>query len=42
MASVTLALVGVILVPTLQEALETRVQRAFFPRRYDYRQRLGV
>jgi signal transduction histidine kinase len=40
MASVTLALVGVILVPTLQEALETRVQRAFFPRRYDYRQRL--
>jgi signal transduction histidine kinase len=40
LASITLALVGVVLVPTLQAALETRVQQAFFPRRYDYRQRL--
>jgi signal transduction histidine kinase len=40
LAAITLALVGVVLVPTLQAALETRVQQAFFPRRYDYRQRL--
>jgi signal transduction histidine kinase len=40
LAAITLALVGVVLVPTLQSALETRVQQAFFPRRYDYRQRL--
>jgi signal transduction histidine kinase len=40
LASITLALAGVVLVPTLQSALETRVQQAFFPRRYDYRQRL--
>ena len=39
-AAVTLALVGVILIPSLQRALETRVQRAFFPHLYDYRQRL--
>jgi signal transduction histidine kinase len=41
LASITLALAGVVLVPALQSALETRVQQAFFPRRYDYRQRLG-
>jgi signal transduction histidine kinase len=40
LASITLALAGVVLVPALQAALETRVQQAFFPRRYDYRQRL--
>jgi signal transduction histidine kinase len=40
LASITLALAGVVLVPTLQAALETRVQQAFFPRHYDYRQRL--
>jgi signal transduction histidine kinase len=40
LAAITLALVGVVLVPTLQSALETRVQQALFPRRYDYRQRL--
>src|SRR5262245_10134759 len=40
LASITLALSGVVLVPTLQAALETRVMQAFFPRRYDYRQRL--
>ena len=38
--SVVLALVAVILVPTLQRALETRVESAFFPHLYDYRQRL--
>jgi len=40
LAAVALALMGIILVPTLQTALESRVQQAFFPRRYDYRQRL--
>lgn len=40
LAAVALALLGVVLVPTLQAALESRVQQAFFPRRYDYRQRL--
>jgi signal transduction histidine kinase len=40
LAAITLALSGVVLVPTLQAALETRVMQAFFPRRYDYRQRL--
>src|SRR5688572_23374915 len=40
LAAIALALVGVVLVPTLQSALETRVQQALFPRRYDYRQRL--
>lgn len=40
-AAMALALVAVVLVPTLQEALETRVQRAFFPQAYDYRRRLG-
>jgi signal transduction histidine kinase len=39
-ASVGLALLSVVLIPTLQEALETRVHRAFFPERYDYRLRL--
>ena len=40
LASVALALTAIIMVPTLQSALETRVQQAFFPRKYDYRQRL--
>jgi signal transduction histidine kinase len=40
-AAATLALVASILIPTLQHALETRLQRAFFPHRYDYRRRLG-
>lgn len=40
LASVALTLIGIVLVPTVQQALETRVQQAFFPRRYDYRQRL--
>ncbi|HWP67191.1 MAG TPA: ATP-binding protein [Candidatus Limnocylindria bacterium] len=40
LAAITLALAGVVLVPTLQAALETRVQQALFPRRFDYRQRL--
>jgi signal transduction histidine kinase len=35
-----LGLIAAILVPTLQRALETRIQRAFFPQRYDYRRRL--
>ncbi len=35
-----LGLIAAILVPTLQRALETRIQRAFFPERYDYRRRL--
>jgi len=39
-AAVALALVAVLLIPTLQEALETRVHRAFFPQLYDYRRRL--
>jgi signal transduction histidine kinase len=40
-AAVALALIAVLLVPTLQAALETRVQRAFFPQLYDYRRRLS-
>jgi signal transduction histidine kinase len=40
-AAVALALIAAVLIPTLQEALETRVQRAFFPQAYDYRRRLG-
>jgi signal transduction histidine kinase len=40
-AAVGLALVAVVLIPTLQEALETRVQQALFPQAYDYRRRLG-
>jgi signal transduction histidine kinase len=39
-AAISLALVAVILIPTLQEAMETRVQRAFFPHLHDYRRRL--
>jgi signal transduction histidine kinase len=39
-AAVALALLSVVLIPTLQQALETRVHRAFFPQRYDYRLRL--
>jgi len=38
--AIGLALLAVILIPTLQEALETRVQRAFFPRYYDSRRQL--
>ncbi|MGH7343035.1 MAG: hypothetical protein ACREKH_21325, partial [Candidatus Rokuibacteriota bacterium] len=40
-AAVGLSLIAVVLVPTLQEALETRVQQALFPEAYDYRRRLG-
>src|SRR6185503_7435704 len=40
-AAVGLALIAVVLIPTLQEALETRVQQALFPQAYDYRRRLG-
>src|SRR4029077_14563577 len=39
-ASLALALVSIILVPTLQQALETRVHRALFPQVYDLRLRL--
>jgi signal transduction histidine kinase len=39
-AAAALGLIAAILVPTLQRALETRIQRAFFPQRYDYRRRL--
>ena len=39
-AAVALALIAVLLVPMLQEALETHVHRAFFPQLYDYRRRL--
>lgn len=39
-ASVALMLVAVVLVPTLQQALETRVHRALFPAVYDSRLRL--
>jgi signal transduction histidine kinase len=39
-ASVALALVSVILIPTLQQALETRLHRALFPDRYDSQRRL--
>jgi len=39
-AAIALALVSVIVVPTLQAALETRVHRALFPQRYDSRLRL--
>jgi two-component system, NtrC family, sensor kinase len=39
-AALTLALLAVILIPTFQEALETRVHRALFPSLYDYRLRL--
>jgi signal transduction histidine kinase len=39
-AALVLALVSVVLVPTLQEALETHLHRALFPTLYDYRRRL--
>src|SRR5262249_62345786 len=39
-AALALALLAVVVIPTLQEALETRLHRAFFRRRYDYRRRL--
>jgi signal transduction histidine kinase len=39
-AALALALVAVVLIPTLQAALETRVHRALFPNLYDYRLRL--
>jgi signal transduction histidine kinase len=39
-AAALLALCAAVLVPTLQRALETRIQRAFFPDRWDYRRRL--
>ena len=38
--AIALGLVAVILIPTLQHALETQVQRALFPQTYDYRRRL--
>jgi signal transduction histidine kinase len=38
--AMALALLAVVLVPALQDAFETRVQRAFFPEYYDYRRRL--
>jgi two-component system NtrC family sensor kinase len=39
-AALSLALLSVVLIPTLQEALETRVHRALFRNLYDYRLRL--
>src|SRR5262245_30799949 len=39
-AAMALALLAVVLVPALQSAFETRVQRALFPQYYDYRRRL--
>ena len=39
-AALALALIAVILIPACQAALETRVQRAFFPQHYDYRRKL--
>jgi signal transduction histidine kinase len=39
-AALALALVAVLLAPTLQAALETRVHRALFPTVYDHRRRL--
>ena len=39
-AALALALLSVVVIPTLQEALETRLHRAFFRHRYDYRRRL--
>ncbi|HEV7731920.1 MAG TPA: ATP-binding protein [Candidatus Binatia bacterium] len=40
LTAAALALIAAVLVPTLQRALETRIQRAFFPQRFDYRRRL--
>src|SRR5207244_844292 len=39
-AALALALIAVILIPASQAALETQVQRAFFPQHYDYRRKL--
>jgi signal transduction histidine kinase len=39
-AAVGLALISILLVPTLQEGLESRLHRALFPERYGSRQRL--
>ena len=39
-AAMSLALIAVVLVPAVQAGLETRIQRAFFAERYDYRHRL--
>jgi signal transduction histidine kinase len=39
-AATALALTAVVLVPTLQHAIETHVHRALFPQRYDYQLRL--
>jgi signal transduction histidine kinase len=36
-ATVTLGLFSAVVIPMLQQALETKVQRAIFPHRYDYR-----
>jgi two-component system, NtrC family, sensor kinase len=38
--SLALALAATVLIPMLQRALETRLQRALFPSRHDYRARL--
>src|SRR6185503_5313525 len=38
--ALALALAATVLIPMLQRALETRLQRALFPARYDYRARL--
>src|SRR5207244_5417595 len=39
-AAMSLALIAVVLIPALQAGLETRIQRAFFAERYDYRHRM--
>lgn len=39
-AALTLALLAIVLVPTMQQALETQLHRALFPTLYDYRLRL--
>ena len=39
-AALAVALLAVVLIPALQDALETRVHRALFPQVYDYRLRL--
>jgi signal transduction histidine kinase len=39
-ASMALSLLAVVLVPALQSAFETQVQRALFPQYFDYRRRL--
>jgi len=36
-ATITVGLVSAVVIPLLQQALETHVQRALFPHRYDYR-----